>query len=100
MSAQNGTPITLSLDCVVSVAGNQYTADLEGEMAILDYSAGTYFGLGDVSARIWKLIEQPCKVQQILATLLDEYEVEQTQCEQDLIQFLDKLYAKGLIQIV
>ena len=48
--------------------------DLAGEEVILNLGTGMYFGLNAVGTQIWRLIREGCSSEQIVATLLKEYE--------------------------
>jgi len=83
----------------VVVAKEQVSADLGGEAAILNLKDGVYYGLNPIGARIWTLIQEPRRVQDIRDILLKEYEVEPTRCERDLLALLQHLAAEGLLEV-
>jgi hypothetical protein len=92
--------ITLSVDSSVAAAKDQVSSNLGGEVAILQISAGMYYGLDGVGARIWDLIqEKPRTVREIREVLVSEYEVEPDRCESDLIVLLQRLADEGLIEV-
>jgi hypothetical protein len=91
--------LKVSLESTVVAAPNQFTADVNGEAVILDVQSAKYFGLEDVGMRIWQLIQQPCKLSTVRDTLLEEYEVEQSLCEQDLLTLVEELHQKGLVEV-
>ena len=84
---------------VVVAAEGQVACDLAGEAAILDIQSGMYYGLNAVGARIWQLIQEPRSVNEVLDTVLGEYDVEPDRCERDLLALLQELAAKGLIEV-
>lgn len=84
---------------VVVAAEGQVSSDLGGEVAILDLKAGVYYGLDEVGARIWSLIQEPRRVDEVRDTLLEEYEVEPERCEHDLIALLQRLAEEGLVEV-
>ena len=84
---------------MVVAARDQVSCDLAGEAAILNIKSGMYYGLDPVGAQIWKLIQQPRRVDEVRETLLSEFEVEPERCEQDLIALLEKLLVEGLIEV-
>ena len=90
---------TVSVGSSVVAAKSQVSSDLGGEVAILDLQGGTYFGLDDVGARVWSLIQEPKNVEEIRNTLVSEYEVNQDRCERDLIALLQRLADEGLIEV-
>jgi hypothetical protein len=89
---------TVSGHSTVVAARDQVSSDLGKEVAILDLKAGVYYGLDDVAARIWNLIQEPRTVNEIRDILLEEYEVEPERCERDLLALLERLAAEGLIE--
>jgi len=83
----------------IVAAEGQVSADLSGEVVILNLDSGLYYGLDAVGARIWGLIQVPKTVMEIRAALLEEYEVEPERCERDLSALLQSLAAEGLIEV-
>ena len=67
-------------------------------MAVLNLKNGVYYGLDEVGARIWNLIQEPKAVSEIRDVLLDEYEVEPERCERDLLTLLEELVAENLVE--
>ena len=92
-------PNKILLESVVVTAKDQLSCDLAGEAAILDVKSGTYYGLNVIGARIWNLIQNPKQVKEVLGVLLAEYDVETDRCEKELLDLLQELEAKGLIEI-
>ncbi len=89
----------LTRDSVIAVADHLSVADLGEEVFIFERETEAYYGLNEVGARIWQLIQQPQTVQAVLTSLLDEYEVDAAQCERDLFAFLDSLLAVDSIVV-
>ncbi len=89
----------LSGRSVVVAAKDLLSCDLAGEAAILNTKSGVYYGLDPVGARIWNLIQQPRRVDEVRETLVGEYDVEPERCESDLVVLLEKLLAEGLIEV-
>jgi Coenzyme PQQ synthesis protein D (PqqD) len=89
----------LTPDSVVVVSKDQMASDIAGETVILGLSAGRYYGLDAVGARIWQLIQTPKAVADVRQTIVQEYEVDPGRCEADLLQLLEKMLAAGLVEI-
>jgi hypothetical protein len=83
---------------VVAVHG-QVSSDLGGEVVILSLEDGIYYGLDEVGARVWSLIQTPTAVSSIRDVILEEYDVDAPQCERDLLALLDGLAAHGLVEV-
>ena len=90
---------TVSRSSVVVAAKKQISTDLGGEAVILELESGAYYGLKDVGARIWDLIQQPTTVNDIRHAILEEYEVEPDQCEHELLGILGDLASAGLLEV-
>jgi hypothetical protein len=78
---------------------DQVFSELEGEAVVLQLSTGTYFGLNEVGAKVWSMVQKPCAYSEILSKVLEEYEVDRTQLESDLEGLLQKMMGAGLIEI-
>jgi hypothetical protein len=72
---------------------------LGDEVTILQMHTGLYYGLDPVGTHVWNLIRQPRAIQEILETLLAEYEVEPANCEADLLALLENLRKENLIEV-
>jgi len=55
------------------------------------------FTLNHVGARVWALLDGKRGTAELVETILQEYEVEPPQAEQDLMGFLGQLEAIGLV---
>lgn len=84
---------------IVVAAKEQVSSDLAGEAVILDFKSGVYYGLNEVGARIWNLIQQPKTVSEIRDAIVAEYEIEPELCDRDLKALLQQLEASGLIEV-
>jgi hypothetical protein len=95
MSAQ----LIISEHSRIVVSKEQVYSELQGEAVILDIKSGVYYGLNQVGASIWNLIQVPKTMHEIQAALLAEYDVEPETCKQEVLVLLQDLAAKGLIDI-
>ena len=89
----------LASSSVVVVSKNQTASNLGRETIVLNLDSGGYYGLNEVSARVWSLIQEPKTVQEIRDSLLAEYEVEYERCDRDLQKLIEELSAMGLVEV-
>ncbi|GAB6557963.1 lasso peptide biosynthesis PqqD family chaperone [Bacillus mobilis] len=87
-----------SNQCVEQVKGN-VVSDMDGEKVMLSVKNGKYYNLGRMGGGIWELIEKPIRVTELVTTLISEYEVEQLQCEEQVLSFLEMLLEEGLVEV-
>ena len=83
----------------VVVTADQLSTRLGGEIVILGLRDSVYYGLSDVGARIWDLIQTPRTVDEILSALVAEYEVAAADAAAGLDRLLRELETRGLVAI-
>ncbi|MGM7721187.1 lasso peptide biosynthesis PqqD family chaperone [Metabacillus sp. Hm71] len=83
---------------VVQVEGN-IVSDMDGEKVMLSVQNGKYYNLGEVGGIIWDHMKEPITVCQLIAILTSEYVVDQSQCEDQVLSFLDHLLKEKLISV-
>ncbi len=64
---------------------------LNGEKVILDFTTGNYYVIKGVGSIILDMLEDEISVNDIIEKLLIEYDVSREECEQSVIEFLQKL---------
>jgi|SRR5271170_1658749 len=89
----------LSVCATIVAAKNQVSSELAGEAVILNVDRGVYFGLDEIGARIWSLIQEPKTVSEVRDILVEEYDVSSEQCEEDLLALIAKLSDEGLVSV-
>lgn len=73
------------------------TAEVDGEIVMLDPASSQYFGLAETGARIWELLATPHTVDGLVATLTTEYAIDDDTCRTHVATFLETLDAAGLV---
>ena len=76
---------------------NQVSADLQDQVIILSEAESRYYALEGVGIKIWNLLSTPQTVSSIIDELLEEYDINQSQCEEDVPLFLQDLADAGLL---
>ncbi len=87
------------MDMMVLAAPDQVSSDLAGESVILNLKTGLYYGLNEVGANIWDLIQSPKTVAEICQAILEQYNVAPEQCEQDVFVLLQEMLDAKLVEI-
>jgi len=72
---------------------------VDEEMILLDMESENYFGLDEVGASIWRAMQENETLEEVLAVLLEEYDVEEEVLKQDLLHFVTKLKENGLVKV-
>ena len=89
----------LAPDTIVVASQDQVGSDLAGETVLLSMKTARYYGLADVGAHIWSLVQNPITVAEICTMIVREYDVPPAQCEVDVSRFLEDLATHGLIEV-
>ena len=67
---------------------------------MLSINKGKYFNLGEIGGEIWELIAEETSVNKLVATLMSNYDVGQSVCEEQVVSFLELLSEEELIEVV
>lgn len=86
--------------CIQSTQ-QQSSSVLGNETIILNYEAGNYYELNEIGGFIWSLLQkrQVLSVEKIKEQLLEEFDVNESVCQQELMSFLGNLFDENLIEI-
>lgn len=74
--------------------------DLNGEAVILSLQNGKYYGVNTVGAFIWGIIQNPASFEEIQASAMREYDVDEAICRQEIMTFLENMSKEGLVEIL
>ena len=100
-TSKYSTMSTVTLDTTVVACKDQVSADLASEMVILNLKNGEYYGLNDVGARIWALLQEPRTLAAVRDQVVSEYEdADPDVCGQELLDLAEELAKVGLIEVV
>lgn len=75
------------------------TNTLGDEIVMMDLDSGNYLNINPIGSKIWKILETPIKVKDLLQVLLNRFDVSEEQCREELFLFLHQLKSQGLITI-
>lgn len=89
----------IDINTVVSHRKDIDATDLNGDIVMMDLEKGRYFSLNSVGSRIWELIEEPVQINKVVESLLEEYEITRNECEENVLEFLNKLEEAQIISI-
>ncbi len=88
----------LSLTSLVRIPKSIASHDLQGEILVLNSTTGACVNLVQVGARIWQLLQEDHSLQRVLDALVQEYDVTEAQCEQDLLGFVARMLEQGFVE--
>ncbi|MBZ5749683.1 lasso peptide biosynthesis PqqD family chaperone [Metabacillus rhizolycopersici] len=89
----------ISTGHIVTQGEGNIVSDMDGEKVMLSIENGKYYNLGEMGGVIWDLIKIPTSINQLVNTLLSQYEVKKSECEEQVMTFLNMLHDEGLIKV-
>lgn len=91
--------IILNSDTKFQVSDNVFPSQMEQEKVVLSLNSGKYYGLDELGARIWDLLQQSHTLSEISNAICQEYEVEIEECDRDVRELLEELLDAKLIEV-
>jgi len=73
------------------------SADVDGEVVLLDANSGDYFGLNPVAARAWALLTESGDPDMVHAQMLREFDVNSDELARDLSALWTQLSSARLV---
>ena len=89
----------LGASTVLRVAKNVLKRTAGSETVLLDLDSEEFFGLDGVGARAFELFEQPRRVDAVVDTLLDEYDVDRQTLAADVTDLVSALVSRKLLVV-
>ena len=90
---------TISIyDRVSQIEGN-IVSDMDGEKVMLSIENGKYYNLGEIGGEIWELLKEPISIYDLIHSLLNQYDVEEEKCSNQVISFIDTLAEQNLVKV-
>lgn len=89
----------LTLDVTLSQTNKQVSADMGGEVAMLNIETGNYYHLNETGTRIWELLETPQRGVDLCARLTSEFDIDRETCEEAVLKHLQQLLRNEMVEI-
>jgi hypothetical protein len=72
-------------------------SDMDGEKVMLSIQNGKYYNLGELGGEIWDLLKEPISIEEVVTLLQSQYDVDPTECEEQVVTFISQLIDEGLV---
>ena len=89
----------LTRDSVVVRSRELVSSEIDDEIVMMSIENGKYYGLNEVGSCIWRMLEKPHSVADIIKQILLDYEVDPAACEEDVMRFLRQLDDDNILEI-
>ncbi len=83
----------------IRATSDAMSASVQGELLLLHTGSGQYYGLNEVGARVWELLQADVSHDELVDSLVGEFEVERAVLTADLDRLLMELENAGLVVV-
>lgn len=84
---------------ILSPDPNIAFSQVEDEFILMSMDNGAFYVLDGSAAAVWGQIQQSKSFSDLVAALVQEFDVDQATCEQDCTALLEDLIAKKLVSV-
>jgi hypothetical protein len=74
-------------------------SQLGDEMVLMDIQQGHYINVNPVGSFIWNQLVAPVVVKDLIFSLTEEYDIPAVQCEEETLNFLQKMKEHNMLNI-
>jgi hypothetical protein len=97
---QKGRRMTqLDTASIVCRVPNPVSAEVAGEVVLMSLERSRCYGMGEAGSAVWKLLEAPIRVSDLVTQLCQDYEGDPDAIERDVLEFLSQLSDEGLVTV-
>lgn len=82
----------------LTISEHVRTTSVDGSLVVIDMKQGQYFGLDDVGAVIWRLLEEGLSGGVIVLKIAEDYDAAVALVEADTRRIVQELLDAGLVQ--
>ncbi|UZQ50365.1 lasso peptide biosynthesis PqqD family chaperone [Clostridium kluyveri] len=90
----------INLQTVVTQKKGLDSTNMNGGIVMMDINRGKYYCFNEVGSRIWELVEKQISIKELVSALLNEFEVDEKTCKDNVLNFLNGIYHEELITVV
>lgn len=69
------------------------------EVVLMTLDTGECLGLGETGSAVWRLLESPTRLDAVVGKLSEEYEAPAGVIEQDVVELLEEMQGRGLLEV-
>jgi len=77
----------------------QVSAEIDGEVVVMDVVEGKYIGFNDIASAVWRGLESSPTVAALCAELVRDFEGDPEAIRKDVMELLTRLDELGLIEV-
>ncbi len=82
---------------IIEKSSNSIESSIDGEVVLLNLDNNEYYSMDQVGSDIWKILDEPHQLEEIISRLQEKYDVDRETCMKDITEFLKQLEEKKII---
>ena len=90
----------LNQESVVQWSKTAVAAEVGDEVVLMNLPRGRCYGLGPVGTDLWKKMESPIRIEDLIEALSNEYAAEPGVMAADVLETLEQYASEGLIEVI
>lgn len=87
----------LTKETTIKKSPNAIESEIDGDVVLMNLDNNEYYSMDNIGSTIWKMLEEPKTIAEILEQLMEIYDVSAETCEKDTMKFLNQLLDKKII---
>jgi len=85
---------------VVALSGDQVSAEIDGEVVIMNVASGRYISIGGPGVLLFEMLSKgPCRFDELCAGALQKYDVDEARCATEVRSFIQRLCDEGVAEV-
>jgi len=89
----------MTLDTKINIPDTLFLQKVDDETILLDSNTNEYFSINEIGTFIWETLEEKKDLKSVKEEIISNYEVDEKQVENDILNFIQEVANKGLITI-
>lgn len=89
----------MTLDTKINIPDTLFLQKVDDETILLDINTNEYFSINEIGTFIWETLEEKKDLNSVKEEIISNYEVDEKQVENDILNFIQEVANKGLITI-
>ncbi len=89
----------MTLNTKIIIPETLFLQEVDDETILLDSITNEYFSINEIGALIWETLEEKKDLNSVKEEIISNYEVDEKQVENDILNFIQEVANKGLITI-
>lgn len=71
--------------------------EVDGELVMMNIETGAYASLNETGKSIWQLLDAPKNIADVVSALVEEYDIDQSTCENEVLPFIENMVKNDVL---